>query len=44
VAARSITARTSASPASIALCSSNAAPLAFAMIRASVVFPVPGGP
>jgi len=42
--ARSITPLTSARPACTALSSSNAAPDASATIRASVVFPLPGGP
>ncbi len=42
--ARSITALTSALPACTALCSSNAAPDASAISRASVVLPLPGGP
>ena len=43
-AARAITSRTSARPASTADSSSNAASAYSASIRASVVFPVPGGP
>ncbi len=42
--ARSITARTSALPAAVALSSSNAASALVATIRASVVLPDPGGP
>ena len=42
--ARSITARTSARPASTALCSSKLASVAAAIARASVVLPEPGGP